>query len=103
MTTQLSKQEVATIGGPIAGPDDILDMPAVQAATSRSRNTIVRWMRDPRIKFPKPELLIGGQHFWRRRAITAWIDAMSAEQNVPKPSAATKRVQARRPAPRKHG
>ena len=40
--------------------------------------TLWRWMRDPRVNFPAPDMIINQPHFWRRSSFANWQQRMAA-------------------------
>lgn len=57
------------------GPDEILitEMKVRRALGGKSKMTIHRWRKNPKLKFPKPKD-INGRNYYVAREIVAWID-----------------------------
>jgi hypothetical protein len=53
-------------------PDAHLNNQLLSVHFNRTVRTIDRWKQDPKLKFPKPDLVINGREYWRRRTIERW-------------------------------
>jgi hypothetical protein len=48
--------------------------------------TLWRWMRDPRIQFPRPDIIINGRKYWKRRTLRRHRRRLEVQQNaIPRP------------------
>ena len=59
-------------------------MPATFVTATKVRDrygvsdmTLWRWLRDPKLNFPKP-ITINGRRYWREDSLSAWEDARAA-------------------------
>ena len=72
---------------PIAADDDDL----IAASIVKRENggvsdmTLWRWMRNPRIQFPPPDLVLNGRRYWKRRTLRQYRHRI---ENLPKEKAA---------------
>ena len=58
--------------------DHLLDSNGVCAEVGgKSKMTIWRWQRDPRVNFPKPDIIINGRNYWHRSTIKRWQATLS--------------------------
>jgi len=63
--------------------DPLLDSRGVSAETGgKSIMTIWRWQRDPRVNFPKPDVIINGRNYWYRSTIGRWKVEMAAKSST---------------------
>ena len=54
----------------LADDDDLVPASIVKKENgSVSDMTIWRWQRDPQIRFPKPDVIINGRRYWKRRTL----------------------------------
>jgi hypothetical protein len=50
--------------------EDLVASPVVKRESGGiSDMTLWRWTRDPRIQFPKPDLIINGRKYWKRKTL----------------------------------
>lgn len=40
---------------------------------------IWRWQRDPRVRFPQPDVVINNRNYWRASTITEWKNRMASQ------------------------
>jgi hypothetical protein len=44
--------------------------------------TLWRWMRDPRIQFPRADIIINGRKYWKRRTLRRHRRRLEVQQNA---------------------
>jgi hypothetical protein len=72
----------ATSGKAASPPDDGTLLTAVQMRArvgGVSSMCIWRWMRDPRVHFPEPDLTVNNRRYWRLGTIRQWQERMAAQ------------------------
>lgn len=64
--------------------DRMIDSSGVCAEVGdKSKMTINRWQRDPRVAFPQPDLTINGRNYWYLATINAWKSRMKTQSVKP--------------------
>jgi hypothetical protein len=73
--------------------DPLLDSnKARQAAGAGTAMTLWRWQRDPRVQFPRPDLVINNRNYWHASTIRAWRERMAARPNTKAEAPAVTRI-----------
>jgi hypothetical protein len=70
-----------------ADDDDLVPSSIVKRENGGvSDMTIWRWTRDPRIQFPRPDIIINGRKYWKRRTLRRHRRRLEVQQNaIPRP------------------
>ena len=54
----------------LADDEDLVPSPIVKKENGKiSDMTLWRWTRDPRIRFPPPDVVINGRKYWKRKTL----------------------------------
>lgn len=75
-TTAAPRVETRRLG---EDPDDLFSDKRTASRYDRTAVTIARWVRDPRIKFPPPDVYINGRGFRKRKTLDAFDERMARE------------------------
>lgn len=73
---ELSRAAFKATHGRDVSDQTFLTGPQVQARYQKSPVTIWRWMRDPKLGFPKP-IQINRHNFWRLQELETWEAAQA--------------------------
>lgn len=65
--------ELRTPSQPAIDDETLLDSNATRARCGGKTNmTLWRWQRDPRVQFPRPDMVINGRRYWRLGTLRRW-------------------------------
>ena len=63
--------------------DDLIPSAAVKEEFGKiSDMTVWRWQRDPRVRFPLPDVVILGRNYWKRRTLRQHRHRMEMESRT---------------------
>ena len=67
----------------LADDEDFVPSPIVKKENGGiSDMTLWRWTRDPRIKFPPPDIVINGRKYWKRRTLRRHRRRLEVQQSA---------------------
>jgi hypothetical protein len=68
----------------LSDPDQLLGMRSVANRFDSTPRTIDRWLEDPKIGFPQPDMRIGIRRFWRLGTVIQWEKERMARATAPR-------------------
>jgi predicted DNA-binding transcriptional regulator AlpA len=76
MEAMCTPPELAEARNPPQQPvfdDVLLDSKQTRASVGQKSDMCIwRWQRDPRVQFPKPDVMINGRRYWYAGTIRRW-------------------------------
>jgi hypothetical protein len=68
---------------PVPDDEDLVPSPMVKKENGGiSDMTLWRWMRDPHVQFPHPDIIINGRRYWKRRTLRRHRRRLEVQQSA---------------------